>query len=242
MQDAQTTVTIRLADGTTETSLIGDATASWLEKATQYREFAFRRKQRHFPGKYWSATMSAHVGYESRLELGSLQLADFEPDVTRIWSQPFLMESTQGKTKRRHTPDYLLSHSDGRLCLIDVKSVSRLSNPRVAAQFAWTRTAVESRGWEYRIDSEADPTLLNNVRFLAGYRRAFQFDPDEVFAATLLMREPTSFGDAVRLITPLAGDSYYARGLVLHLMWRQILRSDLAKPLSATTIVFPERF
>lgn len=181
--------------------------------------------------------MSAHVGYESRLELGSLQLADFDPAVTRIWSQPFVMENTQGKVKRRHVPDYLLGHADGHLCLVDVKSASRLTDPRVAAQFGWTREAVESRGWDYRIDSEVDAVLLTNVRFLAGYRRSFQFIPDEVFAASSLLSGPTSFGEAVRLVTPVGGDSHYARGLVLHLMWRQPLHADLSEPLSSTTIV-----
>jgi len=37
-----------------------------------WREFRWYRKQRHFSGSYWSATMQAPVGYESRLEYANL--------------------------------------------------------------------------------------------------------------------------------------------------------------------------
>jgi hypothetical protein len=40
--------------------------------------------------------MQAHVGYESRLEYANLLLADFDPRVDWILSQPFLLE---GRTR-----------------------------------------------------------------------------------------------------------------------------------------------
>ena len=51
------------------------------------------RGQAHYPGYYWSATAGGHVIYESRLELARLLLADFDPDVTAIAAQPFLLRA-----------------------------------------------------------------------------------------------------------------------------------------------------
>jgi hypothetical protein len=40
------------------------------------------------PGWYWSATTSGHIVFESRLELARLLLADFDPNVVAIATQP----------------------------------------------------------------------------------------------------------------------------------------------------------
>ena len=61
--------------------------------------------QSNYPGVFWSATMRAHVVYESRLELLWLWLADFDPDVVRIpWDEqnrpvryPALSRSPSGR-------------------------------------------------------------------------------------------------------------------------------------------------
>lgn len=47
-----------------------------------------------------------------------------------------------------------------------------MSRPDVAFTFDWSRLVVESRGWGYQVWSEPPVSLLENVRFLAGYRRA----------------------------------------------------------------------
>lgn len=240
MSASNVAVTIKLGAELFDSSDLLEASPSWLESAVQFRTFKYRKKQKHFSGTYWSTTMSDHVGYESRLELGSLQLADFDPKVVWVLAQPFKLSGRDGSAPRRHVPDYLLRYADGHLCVVDVKSRSRLASPKVAAQFAWTRAAVERRGWEYRVESEVDPVLLRNVRFLAGFRRPFQFDPQSVAAAQAILTNPTSFSAAVRRVTPLAGGPDFARGIVLHLLWRRLLHTDLAEPLQATSIVAPE--
>ena len=45
--------------------------------------------QRHFLGRYWSAPMARHVGYESWPERNHLMLLDFDPAVVAMASQPF---------------------------------------------------------------------------------------------------------------------------------------------------------
>ena len=52
--------------------------------------------------------MSAHVIYESRLELSRLLMADFDQSVSFIVAQPFLIRGKDRGVVRRHIPDYLL--------------------------------------------------------------------------------------------------------------------------------------
>ena len=54
-----------------------------------WRQVRSRHGQAHYSGSYASATTGGFVVYESRLELARLLLADFDPQVERIYSQPF---------------------------------------------------------------------------------------------------------------------------------------------------------
>ena len=46
--------------------------------AKPYRTFRWYLGQMHYSGSYWSSTESAHVIYESRLELSRLLMPDFD--------------------------------------------------------------------------------------------------------------------------------------------------------------------
>lgn len=59
-------------------------------------------------GTYWSSTMRDHVVYESRLELTRLLFADFDLDMTAVFTQPFRFSTTVNGQLRRHVPDFLL--------------------------------------------------------------------------------------------------------------------------------------
>jgi hypothetical protein len=98
-------------------------------------------------GFYWSATTSGHVIYESRLELACLLLADFDPDVTAIAAQPFLLRAQAGGRVRRHVPDFLLSCADGTVRVVNVKSAARLADPAVAEALAWPSGAAQLACW-----------------------------------------------------------------------------------------------
>lgn len=233
------TIRIRKSDGQVDVVALDDARVREFDAAVPWREFRWYRKQRHFSGSYWSATMEAPVGYESRLEYVNLLLADFDPRVVWILSQPFLMEGDDRGTARRHVPDYLLVHADGSACVVDVKPAEKLSRPKVRDSLAWSRRVLEHHGWEYRVQSEPDPTLLVNVQFLAGYRRRFQFLDTEVDAAAAELHTPLTLGEAVRAVTPITGNPRFARSLVLHLLWTRRLLTDLTHPLSTTSILEP---
>jgi hypothetical protein len=145
------------------------------------------------PGYYWSATSGGHVIYESRLELARLLLADFDPDVAAIAAQPFLLRARAGGRVRRHVPDFLLLHADQTVEMVNVKPAAQLTDPAVAEALAWPGELFEDRGWGYEIWSDADPVILANVRFLAGYRRPGML-PD---AVTAVVRDDVRPGDRV---------------------------------------------
>jgi hypothetical protein len=87
-------VSVRAADGSSVDGLEWSRiSARQLTSAAPWRTFRSYKEQRHFPGSYWSATMSDHVIYESRLELARLLYADFDPSVRSISAQPFLLET-----------------------------------------------------------------------------------------------------------------------------------------------------
>jgi hypothetical protein len=68
-------------------------------------------------------------------------------------------------------PDFLLAHADGSVRVVNVKPPGKLAEPQIAEALAWPGQLIEGHGWQYEIWSGADPVLLANLRFLAGYRR-----------------------------------------------------------------------
>lgn len=233
------TVQVRQRDGSVGVEEVSSLTLGLLDAAIPWRRFRSYRGQRHYSGSYWSTTMESLVGYESRLELANLLCEDFDPSTTWILSQPFLLAGADGSRKRRHVPDYLVERIGGRACVIDVKPAALLADPKIAAALTWSARMVESIGWEYVVRSEPEPVRLGNIKFLAGYRRAFQFIPVEVEAVRLAVREPMTIGQACRIGAGQIAEPEYARGIVLHLLWAGKLTTDLSVPLSSTTIVEP---
>jgi hypothetical protein len=100
----------------------------------------------------------------------------------------------------------------------------------VAFSFAWARRLVEARGWQYEVWSGAPAAELENLRFLAGYRRPWLFDPallDEIRSTDV---EGRTFGEVLR---DLGGhDPALIRAAILHLLWQGELKTDLSTPLS----------
>lgn len=133
-----------------------------ISNAAPWRTFRWRHGQKHYSGTYWSATEQAHVIYESRLELARLLFADFDPAVTRIIAQPFLIRTLIDRRMRKHVPDYLLLTDNGPV-VVDVKPRSQLDEPKVRLTLDWTRTLVERRGWRYEVWSEPPATELTVV-------------------------------------------------------------------------------
>jgi hypothetical protein len=229
-------VRYRRADGefaeTTLDRLVPDEVINGLP----VREFCWYEGRRHYSGWYWSSTMGRHIAYESRLELARIMLADFDPAVSGLAAQPFELTGRDGGAGRRHVPDLLLVTSDGAVTVVDVKARARLQDPKVRAQFAWTRRLARCRGWGFEAWSGADRQLLDNVRFLAGYRRCLVIEERLLPAVLEIAREQPSIGSVEQV---LAGQYpiQLVRPAVLHLLWTGRLRADLLRPLGAGTVV-----
>ena len=200
------------------------------------REFRWWKGKRHYSGWYWSSTTGGHVVYESRLELARILLADQDRDVVSIAAQPFLLEGIDGDRVRKHIPDLLLGHVDGGFTVVDVKSADRVSDPKVAAQFAWTRSVCEAHGFGFEIWSGCDPVVLANVRFLAGYRRPALIALELIDTVLSAAAEPIEIGVLERSFARSA-PPLVVRPVILHLLWRSWLSADLARNLCCSTVV-----
>lgn len=79
----------RLGSGEADVRSAGQVSDTALLEAVPWRTFRFYQGQRHYSGKFWAATERGHVIYESRLELSSLLLEDFDPAVSALWRSRF---------------------------------------------------------------------------------------------------------------------------------------------------------
>jgi len=228
--DAQ--VSFRDAAGKESVADLALVPVDQLAAGRPWRVFRWRQGQAHYSGWYWSATTGGHVVYESRLELARLLLADFDPQVTAIAAQPFLVEAPSQGRMRRHVPDFLLVGRDGGACVVNVKPADQLAVPKVAEALAWAGEVFATRGWRHEIWSGTAPVPLANVRFLAGYRYAGRVNTAVVTAIMDQAPATVSIGDLEDTWPGRGGD---ARAAVLHLVWRGVFRADLSAPLSAAT-------
>lgn len=228
-------VQLRLVDDSEREIPLEAVRACDVTAATPWRTFRSHRSQRHYSGWYWSSTTGGHVIYESRLELARLLLADADRDVVAIAAQPFLLiEGTETKA-RRHVPDFFFQRLDGSCAVVNVKPADKVDDPKVAATLEWAGEAITAKGWAAEVWTGCDPLLLNNVRFLAGYRRSWLFDPAQLHAAEAAILE----GDTIDHLEARLRDSGVVepRPLILHLLWAGRLCAELTAPLDTNTAI-----
>lgn len=165
------------ADGEEISTTLGAVDEGRLSTALPMRKFYAHARQRHYSGLFWSATTGDHVPYESRLEMDRLWFADFDPTLSWISAQPMRLSGNDGEASRRHVPDFLLTHTDGTLTVVDVKPREFARHPKAAAVFAWTQALCSTRGWSYEIWHGGDPIVLANIKFSAIARRRYPNAP-----------------------------------------------------------------
>ena len=86
--------------------------------------------------------------YESLLELDRLWLADFDPTVERIATQPFEVKSGNGLDAFKHVPDIMLVEADNTVTVIDVKPEGFISKPAVKGSLNRTGILGDSIVWK----------------------------------------------------------------------------------------------
>ncbi len=172
--------------------------------------------------------------YESRLELARLQIADFASEVVAIRAQPFRLVSIASDGRRRtHVPDFALIEADGTIRIVNVKPAERLTDPKVRETLGWAHATLEARGFPTEVWTGADPILLGNIGFVAGYRNSSLFGESDIAAARADSRGAASVGDLETLLAQRGIPQ--PRPLVMHLLWIGAIECDLSLPLDATT-------
>jgi hypothetical protein len=224
----------RDADGSERTFPFDRVHTRDLATACPWRTFRSYRGQPHYSGMYWSATMRAHVVYESRLELARLLLADFDRTVVNIVAQPFQLSARIGGRIRRHVPDFLLRDGTGVATVVDVKPAGLLAEPTIARTLAWAGELIEARGWQFEVWSGCDGGPLTNVRFLAGYRRSWLFSEDLLNEVLAAVGDGDTIAAVERRLAPRQ-QAGTVRPALLHLLWRGEVTADLHQVLGGAT-------
>ncbi|WP_167491124.1 TnsA-like heteromeric transposase endonuclease subunit [Nocardia terpenica] len=191
--------------------------------------------QRHYCGSFWSATIGAHLVYESRLELDRLWLADFDPDVVWIATQPLWLCGDDHGTTRRHVPDVMLKLRSGKFVVVDVKPVEFQARPGVIEVLDWTSRACAAKGWRYEVWGGADPVILANIRHLGYARRAYLLPERGMRLASAIDPSGFSWGDVADQLTTAGCDA--AGALIAALLWRGVWRTDLTRPLGRSSVL-----
>ncbi len=211
---------------------LADAWALRLEGAPPVRSFPSYKGQRHFPGRWWSATNNQHVGYESWLERDQLMLLDFDPEVAGIASQPFWLFWDEVGKSRSHAPDYFARLCDGGAVVVDCRPAER-RKPRDLVVFEATRNACGMVGWEYRLLGAPDPIVTANVRWLAAYRHPRHLLPGIAAALRKTFSRPLELMAGAEA----TGDPIAVLPVLFHLLWRRELMVDLSVPLHQAAMV-----
>lgn len=213
---------------------LGKVDGALVVRGGPVRSFPSYRGQRNYPGLFWCATTRSLVCYESLLERDRLWLADFDPQVAWVSSQPFWVSGRDGSVLRHHVPDFMLASTDGSYTVVDVKPGDLVDEPSVAEVFDWTRRLCTAKGWRYEVWSGGDPVVLRNLRFLAAGRRLSWLNQ----AAVDRVRAAGSPGLTLAQIEQrVDGPRDEIRVAVLALLWSGTWTTDLSTPLSAQSVV-----
>lgn len=156
--------------GTEHRELASDIDPTSFHENRPVRKFGRYRDMTHFPGLYWAATTTRHLGFESWGESEWALLLDFDSAVTGIAAQPFQLLGRSQKQLWRHVPDYFASRGDLPPLVLDVRPEDRVDD-ELRELVRRTRETCAVLGWDYRLVHKVEPQLLRNVRFLSAYRR-----------------------------------------------------------------------
>jgi hypothetical protein len=219
--------------GQSVTTALAEVDGAAVARGRPVRAFPTYKGQRNYPGWLWTATTGSLIGYENLLERDRIWLADFDPSVRWIASQPFWVSGRDGETLRRHVPDFLLDTTAG-LMVVDVKPPDLLAEPQVADVFDWCRRLCAGKGWRYEVWSGSDPVRLRNVRFLGASRRGRTVDEQALGKVADAAAHGMTLG---QLEDVVALDPPTARAAVLALLWSGRWLVDLTIPLSPASVL-----
>lgn len=230
---------LRRCDGEVVVSALGRVNGGDLAEAAPVRKPPSYAGQLHYPGVFWSATIDQTLVYESLLELERLWLKDFDRAVCGIATQPMHLSGPDGSVLRRHVPDMFLRHDDGRFTMVDVKPARLLQRQEVRAQFGWTASLCEAKGWRYEVFSGGEAQLLRNIRMVAIGRREFGYSSSILDAVRDVVVGPVTWESAEGVATAQGILPSEVRLAMFRLLWTGALSTDMSRPLSGHSILTP---
>jgi hypothetical protein len=214
------------------TIALEEAAAIDFGRARSFRQPPAYRRQRNFPGWWWSVTTRSHVVYESWLERHHIIEADRDARVTGIAGQPFGLTWPAGRRQAQHVPDIFCRMFDGGGVVTDCRPIDK-ADADFLHKCAVVAAACQVIGWEFRLVGEPDPVWAANLRWLAGYRHPRFADPDLEERLVGALAEPRPMAEVARQ----AGDPIRVLPALFHLLWLGRLAGDLSRPLGNTTIL-----
>jgi hypothetical protein len=210
-----------------------EAASVSFENGRMARNIPAYRDIAHTPGRYWAATTGELVEFESHLEEMWLTWLDFDAGITGFSSQPMELEAADEYGPWSHVPDIFARRADGSALLLDVKNPARLDDEPVRLQASRTAALCERLGWDYEMVGELPAQRWANISELSGKRRPLYLGQDLIPRLLDLAAVPVPVGDLLSFVTPVD----LARGVLLHLCWRQAAVFDLDQPLRESTPV-----
>ncbi len=120
--------------------------------------------------------------------------------------------------------------------VVDVKAPGRRADPEVRAVMEWTRRVAGLRGWVFEEWYGAPPRLLDNVSFLAGYRRRGLIDQELIPVVLEVAGEPSPVADVERRVSH--AHPALVRPVVMHLLWSGDLVTDMGRPLGGDSMIW----
>lgn len=200
------------------------------------RKPAAYRKQRHLSGYYFFSTNGRLVLYESRLEMSSLMIMDFDSNVEAVSAQPFRLIYQRNRKESSHVPDYFAKLKDGKELVVDVKPESFAKRPKNKQVFKITANACRQAGWKYKVDTGTQEPLTSNVLWLAGFRRKPSVKEFERHA-TNIVDACTDKRRTIEYLTTNVGSPMMVRPVLFHLAWKQIVMLPMNEPISNESVV-----
>lgn len=213
-----------------------DAMSVSFETCSPARQFPSWRGKRNYAGSYWSSTNHGHIGFESLYERTALMVLDRETSVVAISSQPMWIFWPDGSVPRSHAPDFFLRHSNGDGEIVDVRPRQRIDET-AALSFEATRRLCAQEGFRYRVMSDLDPVLDQNLRFLSRYRDqgwALPIDGGKPF------REYLGQTMSIRTLAAVLSEKDQesrALGWIYWSIWAGEIHANLHNPLGLDTAV-----
>lgn len=201
------------------------------------REVPNYHGQAHRGGWYASSKVGAHLRYESGLERLRMQFLDFDPGVTTFTAQPFTLEWLGDEKGYRYTPDLLIVRAGQPRVVEDVKPAQFHASSKLQRAFAAAEEALAPIGVRFNLWVPPEPTVVRNVQYLAGYRRAPTGLKKHLGQILTTLRERPH---PVMELADRCGPAPLVLPVIYHLIWNHRIAVDLSRPLSlGTTLSLP---